>query len=66
MAAACPRIPYGEADIRRIRLRGWLYVDKTRFLRRLEEESYAPRPRPRGSSDGLNPPDSRPGRIRNR
>ncbi len=24
-----PRIPYGEADFRRIRLNGWLYVDKT-------------------------------------
>ena len=47
MAAARPRIPYGEADIRRIRLRGWLYVDKTRFLRRLEEESYAFLIRPR-------------------
>ena len=47
MAAAYPRIPYGEADIRRIRLRGWLYVDKTRFLRRLEEESYAFLIRPR-------------------
>ena len=47
MAAARPRIPYGEADIRRIRLRGWLYVDKTRFLRRLEEESCAFRIRPR-------------------
>jgi len=32
-----PRIPYGEADFRRIRLNQWLYVDKTRFLRRLEE-----------------------------
>ena len=42
-----PRIPYGEADIRRIRLKGWLYVDKTRFLRRLEEESYAFLIRPR-------------------
>ena len=47
MAAAYPRIPYGEADIRRIRLKGWLYVDKTRFLRRLEEESYAFLIRPR-------------------
>ena len=47
MAAACPRIPYGEADIRRIRLKGWLYVDKTRFLRRLEDESYAFLIRPR-------------------
>ncbi len=24
---------------RRIRLKGWLYVDKTRFLRRLEDEA---------------------------
>ena len=38
---AHPRIPYGEADFRRIRLNRWLYVDKTRFLRRLEEERYA-------------------------
>ena len=36
MTVSYPRIPYGEADIRRIRLQGWLYVDKTRFLRRLE------------------------------
>ena len=47
MAAVYPRIPYGEADIRRIRLKGWLYVDKTRFLRRLEEETYAFLIRPR-------------------
>ncbi len=47
MAAAYPRIPYGEADIRRIRLKGWLYVDKTRFLRRLEDESYVFLIRPR-------------------
>ena len=47
MPASYPRIPYGEADIRRIRLRGWLYVDKTRFLRRLEDESYAFLVRPR-------------------
>ena len=38
---AHPRIPYGEGDFRRIRLRGWLYVDKTRFLRRLEFLSQA-------------------------
>ena len=45
---AYPRIPYGEGDFRRIRLRGWLYVDKTRFLRRLEEqERYAFLIRPR-------------------
>ena len=42
-----PRIPYGEADFRRIRLNRWLYVDKTRFLRRLEEERYALLIRPR-------------------
>ena len=44
---AYPRIPYGEADFRRIRLNRWLYVDKTRFLRRLEEERYAFLIRPR-------------------
>ena len=42
-----PRIPYGEADFRRIRRNRWLYVDKTRFLRRLEEERYAFLIRPR-------------------
>ena len=42
-----PRIPYGEADFRRIRLNRWLYVDKTRFVRRLEEERYAFLIRPR-------------------
>ena len=44
---AHPRIPYGEADFRRIRRNRWLYVDKTRFLRRLEEERYAFLIRPR-------------------
>ena len=42
-----PRIPYGEADFRRIRRNRWLYVDKTRFLRRLEQERYAFLIRPR-------------------
>ena len=42
-----PRIPYGEADFRRIRLSRWLYVDKTRFLRALENEPYAFLIRPR-------------------
>ena len=36
MLTAHPRIPYGESDFQRIRLNRWLYVDKTRFLRRLE------------------------------
>ena len=42
-----PHIPYGQADFRRIRLNRWLYVDKTRFLRRLEQEHYAFLIRPR-------------------
>ena len=42
-----PRIPYGQSDFRRIRLRKWLYVDKTRFLRRLEQEDYVFLIRPR-------------------
>ena len=44
---AHPRIPYGQSDFRRIRLRKWLYVDKTRFLRRLEREDYVFLIRPR-------------------
>ena len=44
---AYPRIPYGESDFRGIRLNRWLYVDKTRFLRRLEQERYALLIRPR-------------------
>ena len=46
-APAYPRIPYGQGDFRRIRLRHWLYVDKTRFLRRLEREDYVFLIRPR-------------------
>ena len=42
-----PRIPYGQADFRRIRLNRWLYVDKTRFLRRLEQAYYVFLIRPR-------------------
>ena len=44
---AYPHIPYGQGDFRRIRLRRWLYVDKARFLRRLEQEHYAFLIRPR-------------------
>ena len=47
MPNAYPRIPYGEGDFRRIRLNGWLYVDKTRFIRRLEDERYVFLIRPR-------------------
>ena len=44
---AHPRIPYGQADFRRIRRNRCLYVDKTRFLRRLEREDYVFLIRPR-------------------
>ena len=44
---AHPRIPYGESDFQRIGRNRWLYVDKTRFLRRLEEERYVFLIRPR-------------------
>ena len=44
---AHPRIPYGEANFQRIRRHRWLYVDKTRFVRRLEDERYAFLIRPR-------------------
>ena len=47
MPRAHPRIPYGQADFRRIRRNRWLYVDKTRFLRRLEREDYVFLIRPR-------------------
>ena len=42
-----PRIPYGRADFRGIRLDGSLYVDKTRFVRSLEEHNYVLFIRPR-------------------
>ena len=42
-----PPIPYGRANFRRIRLDGCLYVDKTRFIRDLEQERYAFLIRPR-------------------
>ena len=45
--APWPRIPYGEASFRRIRVNGWLYVDKTRYLRPLEDERYVFFIRPR-------------------
>ena len=47
MTTPYPRIPYGEASFPRIRRNGWLYVDKTRFVRPLEEEPYAFFIRPR-------------------
>ena len=47
MPASYPRIPYGWADFRAIRLEKRLYVDKTRFIYSLEEERYALLIRPR-------------------
>ena len=42
-----PPIPYGMADFSAIRREGCLYVDKTRFVRELENERYAIFLRPR-------------------
>ncbi len=42
-----PRIPYGWANFRAIRLEKRLYVDKTRFVHALEEERYVFLIRPR-------------------
>ena len=47
MTASYPRIPYGEMSFPRIRRNGWLYVDKTRYLRPLEDERYVFFIRPR-------------------
>ena len=40
-------IPYGMSDFRAIRREGFLYVDKTRFVRELEKKRYAFFLRPR-------------------
>ena len=45
--ASFPLIPYGWADFRAIRLERRLYVDKTRFLRPLENERFTFLIRPR-------------------
>ena len=45
--ASYPRIPYGWANFRAIRLENRLYVDKTRFVHALEEERYVFLIRPR-------------------
>ena len=42
-----PLIPYGMADFHAIRREGFLYVDKTRFVRELENERYVFFLRPR-------------------
>ena len=47
MNSSYPRIPYGWADFRAIRLEKRLYVDKTRFVHALEEERYVFLIRPR-------------------
>ena len=45
--AGYPRIPYGLANFRRIRMERRLYVDKTRFLHALEQVDHAVLIRPR-------------------
>ena len=47
MSTSYPLIPYGWADFRAIRLEGRLYVDKTRFIRPLEDERFTFLIRPR-------------------
>ena len=47
MSAEYPKIPYGRADFRGIRLDGSLYVDKTAFVRPLEDHNYVLFIRPR-------------------
>ena len=44
---AYPAIPYGRAYFKGIRLEGCMYVDKTRFIRELEDERYVFFIRPR-------------------
>ena len=44
---AHPPIPYGMSDFSTIRREGYLYVDKTRFIRTLEQHRYAFLIRPR-------------------
>ena len=46
-ATSYPRIPYGLGNFERIREEGLLYVDKTRFLRPLEDHRHAFLVRPR-------------------
>ncbi len=47
MPAQYPPIPYGRGNFRGIRLDGCLYVDKTRFVRTLEQERFVFFIRPR-------------------
>ena len=47
MPISYPRIPYGMGNFRAIREEGFLYVDKTRFLRPLEDHRHVFLIRPR-------------------
>ena len=47
MSTSYPRIPYGMGSFERIRTQGLLYVDKTRFVRALEDHRHAFFIRPR-------------------
>ena len=51
--AAHPKVPYGIMDFRRIREEGYYYVDKTSYIRRMEERDsfvFFVRPRRMGKS----------------
>jgi hypothetical protein len=47
------KIPYGLSDFKRIRIENWYYIDKTRFIEKIEDEQsflYFLRPRRFGKS----------------
>ena len=41
------KVPYGESDYKKIRENGYIYIDKTKYLEKLEEQSYQIYVRPR-------------------
>ena len=41
------RVPYGEVDIKKIRTEGYLYIDKTKYIEKLEKNSKILYTRPR-------------------
>ena len=41
------KVPYGSSDFKSIRTEGYIYIDKTKYLDRLEEQKYVIYLRPR-------------------
>ena len=41
------KVPYGSSDFKAIRTEGYIYIDKTKYLERLEEQKYVIYVRPR-------------------